>query len=164
VSDTAARLLAANERYAAGFAAGDLARPPSGRLVVLTCMDARIDPVAALGLELGEAHVLRNAGAIATDDVIRSLAVSTRLLGTREVAVIGHTDCGMADYTNEQIQDRLAAEGVDAAGIDFQPFADVEESVRETVARIRRSPLVAEGLEAHGFLYDVATGRLRPLT
>lgn len=161
MSDTSARLLAANERYAAEFSAGDLARPPSRRLVVLTCMDARFDPLAALGLELGEAHVLRNAGAVATDDVIRSLAVSTRLLGTREVAVVGHTDCGMVDFTNEQIRERLAAEGGDASDVEFYPFVDVEQTVRASVDRLRGEPLLSPGTEATGFLYDVATGRLR---
>jgi carbonic anhydrase len=163
VIDTPARLLAANARFADGFGAGALPRPPARRLVVLTCMDARIDPLSALGLELGDAHVLRNAGAVATDDVIRSLTISTRLLGTREVAVIGHTDCGMVDFTNEQIHGRLAEEGVDASDVEFYPFADVESSVRRSVSRIRESPLVVKGLEAHGFLYEVESGRLRQL-
>jgi carbonic anhydrase len=163
VRETVARLLAANERYAAGFDAGGLARPPARRLVVLTCMDARFDPLVALGLELGDAHVLRNAGAVATDDVIRSLAVSTRLLGTREVAVIGHTDCGMVDFTNEDIRAGIAVEGVDASGVEFYPFADVEETVRASVERLRREPLLAGGTDAAGFVYDVASGRLREL-
>jgi carbonic anhydrase len=126
-------------------------------------MDARIDPLAALGLELGDAHVLRNAGAVATDDVIRSLTISTRLLGTREVAVVGHTDCGMADFTNEEIRERLAADGVDARGVEFYPFREVAAGVGESVRRIRESPLPLEGVEVHGFVYQVESGVLRRL-
>lgn len=159
MSDTWRTLLEANERYAAGFDAGHLPRPPARRLVVLTCMDARIDPVPAFGLELGDAHVLRNAGAVATDDAIRSLTISTRLLGTRSVAVVGHTDCGMVDFTNEQIRDQI---GPAADGLEFYPFAETEESVRASVRRIRESPLTHEELEVAGFLFEVGTGHLRP--
>ena len=126
-------------------------------------MDARIDPLAALGLELGDAHVLRNAGAVATEDVLRSLAISTRLLGTREVVVIGHTDCGMVDFTNEEIRARLAADGVDAAELEFYPFADLEDSVLASAERVRESPLLEPGVAVSALLYDVATGRLRTL-
>lgn len=164
MSDTAPELLAANERYAADFRAGALPRPPARRLAVLTCMDARLDPLAALGLELGDAHVLRNAGGLATDDIVRSLGISTRLLGTREVVVIGHTDCGMVDFTNEQIRERLAEEGVDASGIAFYPFADPEQSVRASVDHLRGERLLADDVAVSGFLYDVTSGRLRPLT
>lgn len=164
MTDATSELLAANERYAAEFRAGALARPPVRRLAVLTCMDARLDPLAALGLELGDAHVLRNAGALATDDMVRSLAISTRLLGTREVVVIGHTDCGMVDFTTEQIRERLAEEGVDASGIAFYPFADLEQSVRASVDHLRDERLLADGVAVSGFVYDVASGRLRPLT
>jgi carbonic anhydrase len=143
--------------------AGGLPRPPALRLVVLTCMDARIDPLGAFGLELGEAHVLRNAGAVATDDVLRSLAISTRLLGTRQVLVVGHTDCAMACFTNEDLRACIADDGGSAEGVDFLPFADVEASVRESVRRVSESPLLPRELSVSGFLFDVETGRLSKL-
>ena len=157
-------LVRANEDYAAAFAGGGLSRPPSKRLAVVTCMDGRVDPLQALGLELGDANVLRNAGAVVTDDVLRSLVVSRWLLGMREALVVGHTDCGLAGVTNDEVRARVRAEaGVDASAIDFQPFADVEQSVRVGVERIARSPLL-RGVEASGWIYDGRTGRLREVT
>ena len=115
--------LAANERYAAAFTKGDLPMPPSRRAAVLVCMDARIDPAKALGLEEGDVHVIRNAGGRASDDAIRSLTISYKLLGTREFVVIHHTDCGMLTFTNEQLRDQLHRDlGADASAIDFLPF------------------------------------------
>jgi len=163
VSDAWSELRDAAAAYAGSFDAAGLPRPPARRLVVVTCMDARVDPLRLFGLELGDAHVLRNAGAVVTDDVLRSLAISTRLLGTRAVAVVGHTDCGMAGATNEGLRARFAEEGADAADVDFHPFADLEQSVRDGVARIRSSPLLAPAAEAAGFVYEVETGRLRPV-
>ncbi len=151
-------VLAANDRYAATFTKGDLPMPPARRLVILTCMDARIDPAQAFGVTEGDAHVIRNAGGRASEDALRSLVISTQLLGTREVSVIHHTDCGMLTFTNEQLQARL---GADAAGIDFLPFSDLEQSVRDDMATIRASPLLPDDLAVRGFIYDVRSGHLR---
>jgi carbonic anhydrase len=155
-------LLAANEQYAATFTKGDLPRPPGRRVAVLLCMDARMDPLKILGLEDGDVNVLRNAGGRASDDVIRSLVISYKLLGTREFVVIHHTDCGLVDITNEGLRERLERDlGVDASGIDFLPFRDLDESVREDVAKIRSSPFVPGDIAVRGFVYDVRSGRLR---
>jgi len=160
VSDVWSRIGEAAERYAEAFDAGDLPTPPAQRLVVVTCMDARIDPVQLFGLSLGDAHVLRNAGAVVTDDVLRSVAVSTQLLGTRKVALMAHTRCGMAGITNDDVRASFAAAGVDASDVDFQPFPDLEESVRAGMARLSASPLLPEDVDVHGWIYDVETGRV----
>jgi carbonic anhydrase len=155
-------LLAANERYAAGFDKGHLPAPPARHVAVLTCMDARIDPAKMLGLQEGDAHVIRNAGGRASDDAIRSLVISYKLLGTREFLVIHHTECGMQTFTNEQLRDQLRRDlNADASGIDFLPFSDLEQSVREDVQTIRSSPLIASDISVTGFIYDVRSGRLR---
>lgn len=157
--------LAANTQYAATFSQGDLPMPPARQAAILVCMDARLDPAKALGLAAGDAHVIRNAGGLATDDALRSLVISTQLLGTREVLVIHHTDCGMLTFTNEELRAQLAREqGVDASAIDFRPFRDLEESVRRDVATIRASPLLPPELVVRGFIYDVHTGALREIT
>jgi carbonic anhydrase len=154
-------VLAANARYAQGFAKGALPAPPRRRLAVLTCMDARLDPAKALGLEEGDAHVIRNAGGRASDDAIRSLVISHALLGTRHILVIHHTDCGMMTFTNEALRARLRAElGADASGMDFLPFSDLVESVRADVATLRASPLIPKDIPIDGLIYDVRTGRL----
>jgi carbonic anhydrase len=157
-------LLAANERYATTFARGDLPMPPARKVAILVCMDARIDPAKALGLEEGDAHVIRNAGGRAAE-ALRSLAISQELLGTREVVVIHHTDCGMLTFTNDGIRQRLAgnvgaAAAAQAAQIDFLPFADLEQSVRDDVATITSSPLIRDDIPVSGFIYDVHSGRL----
>ncbi len=151
-------VLAANNRYAATFTKGDLPMPPARRLVILTCMDARIDPAQAFGVTEGDAHVVRNAGGRASEDALRSLVISTQLLSTCEVLVIHHTDCGMLTFTNEQLQARL---GADAAGIDFLPFSDLEQSVRDDMATIRASLLLPDDLAVRGVIYDVRSGHLR---
>ena len=154
--------LAANERYAAGFDKGDLPLPPARQVAVLVCMDARIDPAKVLGLDEGDAHVIRNAGGRASGDALRSLAISHELLGTREVVVVHHTDCGMLTFTNDQLRQRLQDRlGADASGIDFLPFDDLHQSVRDDVATIRTSPLVPDDVVVSGFVYDVRTGRLQ---
>ena len=154
-------LLQANERYAAQFTNGDLPLPPARRTAVLVCMDARIDPAKVLGLQEGDAHVIRNAGGRASDDALRSLAISHKLLNSQEFLVIHHTDCGMQTFTNEQLRDQLRRDlGADASEIDFLPFSDLEESVREDVRRIRSSPLIPDTIAVRGFVYDVQTGRL----
>lgn len=155
-------ILAANERYAAGFDKSDLPAPPARRFAVVTCMDARLDPARILGLEVGDAHVIRNAGGLVTDDALRSLVISHWLLGTQEAFVIAHTDCGMLTFTNDDLRAKLAEEaGADASGIDFHPFPDLDESVRRSVRAIRESPFLPNSFAAFGFVYDVRTGRLR---
>ncbi len=154
-------ILEANERYAAGFAKGELQMPPARRLAVLTCMDARLDPARALGLEEGDAHVIRNAGGRASDDALRSLVISEQLLGTDEVVVVHHTDCGMLTFTNDELRGRLRERfGVDTGSTDFLPFTDVEQSVRDDVATIRSSPLIPAEVAVTGYVYDVRTGKL----
>jgi carbonic anhydrase len=157
--------LVANQRYASSFDKGDLPMPPGRRTAVLVCMDARIDPAKALGLQEGDAHVIRNAGGLATDDAIRSLVISYKLLGTREFVVIHHTDCGMLTFTNEQLREQLSRDlGADASGIDFRPFSDVDESVRRDLATIRASPLIPSDIPVRGFVYDVRNGALREVS
>jgi carbonic anhydrase len=124
-------------------------------------MDARIDPARALGLEEGDAHVIRNAGGIASDDAIRSLVISHHLLGTQEAFVIGHTDCGMVTFQNEDLRNLLRErQGVDATHIDFQPFPSCSARVQASARRIRESQLLPEDFQVHAFVYDVATGRI----
>ena len=154
----------ANETYAAQFEKGDLPMPPARRFAVLTCMDARIEPARALGLEEGDAHVIRNAGGIATDDALRSLVISHHLLGTTEAFVIGHTDCGMLTFDNETLRTLVRErEGVDATHIDFQPFGDVAARVLASIRRARESSLLPDDYAFHPFVYDVSSGRLLPV-
>jgi carbonic anhydrase len=154
-------VLAANQRYAAGFTKGDLPMPPSRRFAVLACMDDRLDPAKALGLEEGDAHVIRNAGGRASDDAIRSLVISYKLLGTREFLVIHHTDCGMLTFTDDQLREQLRRDlNVDASDVDFLSFTDLDASVRQDVETIRSSPLIPRDIPVRGFVYDVRTGRL----
>ena len=151
---------AANERYASGFAKGELPMPPGRRFAVVTCMDARLDPAGFLGLEEGDAHVIRNAGGLVNDETIRSLLISHHLLGTEEAVVIGHTDCGMLTFTNADVHEKL---GPESESIDFQPFPDVAERVRQSVETIRRHPLLPDSFGASGFVYDVRSGRIEPV-
>jgi carbonic anhydrase len=158
-------LMAANERYAASFTKSDLPVPPARKVAVLTCMDARLDPERFLGLQDGDAHVIRNAGGRASDDAIRSLVISYKLLGTREFLVIHHTDCGMMTHTNEQIRQVLRRDlNADASGMDFLAFSDLDESVREDMETIRSSPLIADDVAVRGLVYDVKSGRLRKVS
>ena len=157
--------VAANDAYVAQFTKGDLPMPPGRKAAVLVCMDARIDPARALGLEEGDVHVIRNAGGRATD-AIRSLAISQELLGTREIIVIHHTDCGMLTFTNDVIREKLAEDlgpeaGAAAAVLDFEPFPDVDLSVIEDVNAIKASPLVRKDTPISGFVYHVESGKLR---
>lgn len=153
-------LLQANTEYARTFDRGDLPMPPARRLAILTCMDARIDPARAFGLQEGDAHVIRNAGGRARE-AIRSLVISQRLLGTNEIAVIHHTDCGMLTFTNPDLHAKVKQDlGADSSNIDFLPFTDLEESIREDVAFLLSSPLIPGDVVIRGFLYDVRTGRL----
>ena len=148
---------AANESYASGFEGGRLPMPPGRKFAVVTCMDARLDPAKFLGLAVGDAHVVRNAGGLVNEETIRSLVISHHLLGTEEALVIGHTDCGMLTFTNADLHEKL---GPEAEGIDFQPFPDVADRVRQSVEAIRSNPLLPGSFGATGFVYDVHTGRI----
>lgn len=155
-------IAAANERYAAGFTKGDLPMPPGRKFAVLACMDARLDPAKALGLEEGDAHVIRNAGGRASDDAIRSLVISQQLLGTEAIVVVHHTDCGMLTFSNDDLRGKVKdVFGVDASGIDFLPFSDVDQSVRDDVQAIRANPMIPASIPIRGYAYDVKTGRIR---
>jgi carbonic anhydrase len=155
-----AEVNAANERYASGFDKGGLPMPPGRRFAVVTCMDARLDPAGFLGLDEGDAHVIRNAGGLVNDETIRSLVISHHLLGTEEALVIGHSDCGMLTFTNDDVHEKL---GHESDSIDFQPFPDVAERVRQSVETIRTHPLLPDSFGATGFVYDVHTGRIDPV-
>jgi carbonic anhydrase len=156
-------LVANNEGFATSLPAKHLDVRPSRQLAIVTCMDSRLDVFAALGLHDGEAHVLRNAGGVITDDVIRSLAVSQRRLGTREVMLIHHTDCGMQKLTD----DGFRAELQDATGVSpafaIESFADPEADVRQSILRVRNSPFLLHREEVRGFVYDVDTHRLQEI-
>ena len=154
-------MLAHNRGYAERFDLSHLQTPPVRNLAILTCMDSRMDLEQLLGLQVGDAHMIRNAGGLATDDAIRSLILSTHLLGTRAVAVIQHTDCGLMAITDEQFRWRLSSEtGRDASHLVFHAFRDVEHNVRDNVRRIRENPFLPRDIETRGFVYDVKNGRL----
>ncbi len=152
-------LLENNDAYAAGFA-GPLPLPPSKHLAVLACMDARIDVHAVLGLAEGEAHVIRNAGGVATEDALRSLTISQRLLGTTEIVLIHHTDCGMLTFTDDAFKDSIQAETGIRPAWAAEAFADLEGDVRQSIRRITTSPFIPHRDAVRGFVFDVATGRL----
>ncbi len=155
----------ANDAYAASFQKGQLPMPPARRVTVLTCMDARLDPAGFLGLEEGDAHVIRNAGGRASEDAIRSLVISQQLLGTNTVLVIHHTDCGMLTFDNADLRTKLKQElNADADHIDFLPFKDLEQSVRDDVSTLKASPLIPDDVDISGFVYDVKSGKLSPVT
>ena len=154
-------LLANNEGFAASLPAEHLDVQPSRQLAIVTCMDSRLDVFAALGLGDGEAHVLRNAGGVITDDVIRSLAISQRQLGTREVMLIHHTDCGMQKLTDDGFRAELQEETGVAPAFAIESFADVEADVRQSILRVRRSAFLLHRDQVRGFVYDVDTHRLR---
>src|SRR5438128_10535084 len=155
----------ANAAYASSFSKGNLPMPPGRHVAVLTCMDARLDPARFLGLQEGDAHVIRNAGGRASEDAIRSLVISQQLLGTNTVVVIHHTDCGMLTFSNADLRTKLKQElNANADHIDFLPFKDLEQSVRDDVATLKASPLIPKNVEISGFIYDVKSGRLLPVT
>jgi carbonic anhydrase len=154
------QLLENNEKYASGFA-GPLPLPPSKHVAVLACMDARINVYGVLGLQEGESHVIRNAGGVVTDDEIRSLAISQRLLGTREIVLIHHTDCGMLTFTDEQFADQLESDTGQRPGWASESFTDLDDDVRKSLGRIKDSPFIPHTDQVRGFVFDVATGRLR---
>ena len=154
--------LEVNQQYARSFGLGHLPMPPSRKLAVLACMDARLTVEQFLGLKTGEAHIIRNAGGLATDDALRSLIISTRLLGTRTIYIIEHTDCGMLTFQDEQLRQQLKNEtGQETSHLHFHAFVDLEENLRAQLRRIRENPFLPRDVELHGFIYDVRTGRLR---
>jgi carbonic anhydrase len=157
------RINEANAAFAAGFDEGELEVPPARPLAVLTCIDARLDPATFLGLEIGDAHVLRNAGGRATDDAIRSLLISSWLLGTREFAVIHHTDCGMTKFTDPVLRDMIRDQAGVEVDLEFLSFPDPEASTREDVDTIRGTKGFPDGVTVSGHVYDVRTGKLRPV-
>src|SRR5262245_66134175 len=155
-------MLAHNEGYAERFALGHLQTPPVRKVVILTCMDSRMDLEHLLGLRVGDAHMIRNAGGLATDDAVRSLILSTHLLGTRSIAIIQHTECGLMSITDEEFRRRLSTStGKDASHMQFHAFRDLDRNVREQVARVRCDPFLPRQIEVRGFVYDVKQGRLR---
>jgi len=157
-------LLANNAAYADAFDKGDLPLPPAKKVTVLACMDARLNVFGALGLQEGDAHVIRNAGGVATDGEIRSLAISQRLLGTEEIILIHHTDCGMLTFNDDDFKRTIQDEvGIEPEWV-AESFTDLDEDLRKTVARIKASPFIPKTDRVRGFVYDVATGALREVT
>jgi carbonic anhydrase len=154
-------LLANNAAYVAAFDKGDLPLPPGKKVAILACMDARLNVYGALGLHEGDAHVIRNAGGVVTDDEIRSLAISQRLLGTREIILIHHTDCGMLTFTDDAFKRSIQEETGIKPEWAAEAFPDVDEDVRQSLARIQASPFIPHKDAARGFVYEVETGRLR---
>jgi carbonic anhydrase len=157
-------LLANNAAYAASFDKGDLPLPPGRKTAVVACMDARLNVYGALGLQEGDAHVIRNAGGVVTDDQIRSLAISQRLLGTEEIILIHHTDCGMQTFTDDEFKRGIQDEVGIKPAWSAESFGDIDEDVRQSIARITASPFIPHRDQVRGFVYDVTTGRLREVT
>jgi carbonic anhydrase len=154
-------LLANNEAYAGSFDKGDLPLPPARKVAVLACMDARLNVYGALGLAEGDAHVIRNAGGVVTDDEIRSLAISQRLLGTEEIMLIHHTDCGMLTFTDDEFKNSIEQEIGIKPEWAAESFSGLEADVRQSIARIKASPFIPRKDSVRGFIYEVETGRLR---
>jgi carbonic anhydrase len=156
-------LLANAERYAASFDKGDLPLPPAKGVAVVACMDARLNPYGLLGLAEGDAHVIRNAGGVITADERRSLAISQRLLGTREIILIHHTDCGMLTFTDDGFKAQIQQETGLKPDWAAEAFADLDEDVRQSIARIQEDPFIPVKESVRGFVYEVETGRLREI-
>jgi carbonic anhydrase len=155
------RLLGNNETYAANFTKGDLPLPPAEKLAVVACMDARLNVYGILGLEEGQAHVIRNAGGVVSDDVIRSLTISQRLLGTTDIILIHHTGCGMLTFTDDAVKRQIQDEIGVKPSFSLEAFPNLEEDVRQSIARIEASPFIPSKSNIRGFVYEVETGRLR---
>ena len=149
-----------NARYAENFDKGDLPLPPARNLAVVACMDARLDIHKLLGLQEGDAHVIRNAGGVVTDDVIRSLVISQRLLGTREILLIHHTDCGMLTFRDDDVKDTIEADTGLRPAFALEAFGNLEKDVSQSTSRIQASPFIPRKDQVRGFIYDCATGRL----
>jgi carbonic anhydrase len=155
------RLIDNARTYAADFDKGDLPLPPGRKVAVLACMDARLDPARVLGLEEGDAHVIRNAGGVVDEDAIRSLAISQNLLGTEEIVLIHHTDCGMLTFTDEELAAKLREETGEQPDWSAHAFPDLEQDFREGIETIRQSPFVPRTGSVRGFVYEVESGALR---
>jgi carbonic anhydrase len=153
-------LLRNNEQFARSFKKGDLPMPPGKHLAVLACMDARLDVHQILGLHEGDAHIIRNAGGVATDDAIRSLVISQRLLGTNEIVLIHHTDCGMVTFKDDEVKGAIEKEVGIRPHFALEAFEDAESDVKQSIARIKASPFIPNKSSVRGFVYDVKTGRL----
>jgi carbonic anhydrase len=157
-------LLRNNAGYIVSFVHNHLPMPPGKPVAVLACMDARLNVYGALGLREGDAHVIRNAGGVVTDDAIRSLLISQRLLGTREIILVHHTDCGMLTFHDDQVKAAIEADTGLRPPFALEAFAEVEQDVRQSIARIKASPFIPRKDQVRGFVYDVATGRLNEVT
>ena len=157
-------LLRSNEAYAASFDKGELPLPPARKVAIVACMDARLDPYGALGLSEGDAHVIRNAGGEVTEDAIRSLAISQRLLGTEEIILIHHTDCGMLTFRDDEFRLSIQEETGIKPEWAAEAFDDLDADVRQSIARIEASPFIPRKDSIRGFVYDVDTGRMREVT
>ena len=153
-----------NAQYAEGFDKADLPLPPALSMAVVACMDARLDTHKLLGIQEGDAHVIRNAGGVVTDDVIRSLVISQRLLGTREVVLIHHSDCGMLTFRDDDVKDAIQTDTGLRPSFAMEAFGDLEGDVRQSIARIKASPFVPVKDQVRGFVYDCATGRLNEVS
>jgi carbonic anhydrase len=153
-------LLQNNERYASSFDKGDLPLPPGRKVAVIACMDARLDPARVLGLEEGDAHVIRNAGGVVSDEEIRSLAISQNLLGTEEIILIHHTDCGMLTFTDDEFAQKLEEETGEKPNFIARAFSDLKEDVRSAIRKIKDSPFIPHK-KVRGFVYEVESGKLR---
>ena len=156
--------LANNAKYADAFDKADLPLPPAGKAAVVACMDARMDPARLLGLEEGDAHVIRNAGGVVSDDVIRSLVISQRLLGTEEIILLHHTDCGMVTFRDDEVKAAIEADTGLRPTFAMEAFPDVEEDVRQSIRRIEACPFIPVKNRVRGFVYEVETGRLNEVT
>ncbi|HET9556520.1 MAG TPA: carbonic anhydrase [Actinomycetota bacterium] len=157
-------LLRNNAEFAGSFSNGDLPMPPGKHLAVVACMDARLNVYALLGLREGEAHVIRNAGGVVSDDVLRSLVISQRLLGTREVILVHHTDCGMLTFTDDAVKADIEADVGLRPHFALEAFPDLERDIRQSIARIKASPFVPNKDAVRGFIYDVRSGALQEVT
>ena len=151
------------EQYAASFDKGNLPLPPAKHTAVVACMDARLNPYGVLGLSEGDSHVIRNAGGVVTDDVIRSLTISQRLLGTNEIILIHHTDCGMLTFHDDDVKAQIEADTGIRPSFALEAFGDLDGDVRQSIARIKASPFVPHTDRVRGFKYEVETGRLREI-
>ena len=154
------QLLENNTRYADGFGKGDLPLPPARNLAVVACMDARLDVHKILGLSEGDAHVIRNAGGVVSDDAIRSLVISQRLLGTTAIVLIHHTDCGMLTFRDDDVKDAIEADTGLRPAFSMEAFGNLEQDVRQSISRIQANPFIPNKDQVRGFVYDCATGRL----
>ena len=159
-------VLKANEPYAQNFTLGNLPLPPARKLAIVACMDARLMPDQVLGLKTGDAHVIRNAGGIVTEDALRSLVISHYLLGTQEFMIINHTDCGMLTFKDEELAARLKQEtGTAAVGpAHFHAFSSVEDNVREQIQKVKSHPWIPKSVPVRGFIYEVKSGKLSEVT